>query len=137
MGANVIRWPSLPEQDELFPQENFGAPGTEKISAPVLDMGTNDVTTAVTAAIRRHWEGRKDAAKGCARQANTNTRTAKNWLEGKNLPNVVDFLKLCAQMPELAGLVRELVGLRQDMDPEFNVALQKLMQLAARGGRGK
>lgn len=135
MGANVIRWPSLPEQDELFGPEKFGPDRTEKISAAVLEMGTNDVTTAVTAAIRRHWEGRKDAAKGCARQANTNTRTAKNWLEGQNLPNVVDFLKLCAQMPELASLVREITGMREDMDPEFHAGLQKLMQLAAKGGR--
>ena len=137
MGGNVIRWPSLPEQDELFPPENFGPNQTEKFSAPVLGMGTNDVTTAVTAAIRRHWEGRKDAAKGCARQANTNVRTSKNWLDGRNLPNVVDFLKLCAQMPELGALVRELTGLRQDMDPEFHAGLQKLLQLAARGGQGK
>ncbi len=135
MGAAALRWPSLPEQDELFPQENFGPDRTEKIGAPVLEMGTNDVTTAVTAAIRRHWEGRKDAAKLCARQANTNTRTAKNWLDGKNLPNLVDFLKLCAQMPELASLVQQLTGMRQDMDPEFHAGLQKLFQLASRGMR--
>lgn len=132
MSANVLRWSRLPEQDELFGTESFGPNRTEERKAPVLTMDTNDTTAAVVGAIRRAYDGQRDAAKLLARQANSNTRAAKNWLDGHNLPDVVHFLRLMAQIPELKAEVRRLVGMESDLDPEFDAALAKLVGLAAR-----
>jgi hypothetical protein len=132
MSAQVLRWPTLPEQGELLPTETFGRGLPERCGAPVLTMDTNDTTTVVVRAIRDHFDGKKDAAKLLARKANSNVRAARNWLDGANLPDVVHFLRLMAQVPELAAEVRRLTGLKSDLDPEFDAAIHATMQAYSR-----
>lgn len=128
MSGNVLRWPMPAEQDELFDDEKLGPKRTEQIQAPILGMGTNDLTRAIVRAIRDHYDGRKHAVKDAARLANTNTRTSKNWLEGKNMPNFLDGLRLVAQIPELKALVLDLIGADTALPPTFERKLHELMR---------
>lgn len=128
MSAQVLPWRSVPEQDELFGDENFGPARTEKVTAPILALGTNQVTRLVTRAIREGHDGQRHAAKMLAQAVNTNTRTAKNWLDGMNMPNFVDGLRLAAQIPELKALVMDLIGAEDAMPPVFEKKFHALMR---------
>lgn len=132
MGAAVLRWPTLPEQGELLPPESFGQRLPEKISPPIAKMGTAETTAAICRAIREHFDGQRDAPKRLARIANSNTRAARNWLEGVNAPDALYLLRLMAEIPELQAEVRRLTGMQSDLNPQFDQAMQHTMQLFIR-----
>jgi hypothetical protein len=130
MSAQVLHWPSVPEQSAFPWPEDFGPARTAKI-APIDTMDTGDYTAVICGAIRRHFDGTRDAAKACAVIANTNARTAKNWLNGVNPPDGLHLLRLAARIPELAGEVRRLTGMHADIDPEFERDFMKFQQSMA------
>ena len=86
------------------------------------------VVMAQAAALRRAFAGRASAVKELARAANINERTAENLLSAKGAPSFQVALKLMASVPEYAAEVRRLTRQHDDMDPEFERDLIKLMQ---------
>lgn len=129
---------ALPAEQIAFPwPERFAGKAREDSKAPILTMDTGDTTEAIVAAIRRAYDGNDSPVKRIARLANSNTRSAENWWRGKNLPDVVHFLRLAAQIPELKAEVRRLIGMESDINPEFDAALANLVGLAARMKAGR
>jgi hypothetical protein len=136
--GKVVALAAWPAEQIAFPfPETFAGTPREKSEAPILTMDTGDTTEALLGAIRDHFDGSHSPVKRLARIANCNTRSAENWWHGKNLPDVVHFLRLMAQIPELAAEVRRLTGLREDADPEFEQALHKAMAIFMRRRGGE
>lgn len=99
-----------------------------------MSIGTCDVTEAVSGTLRRAVGDDRNAAKLLARAANTNTATARNWLQGRNAPGLAHFVRLCLALPELKGLARQLLGLEDaTADPEFDRLLSELVTRYQRG----
>jgi len=89
------------------------------MSAPVLAMDQGEFTETVSDALKRHFGDDRAAVKKLAAAANTNARTAENWLRGNNTPDALHFLRLMATIPALQAEVRRLAGMESDIDPEF------------------
>jgi len=104
-------------------------------AAPILTMGQNELTRAISGALQSAFGDERDAAKRVAIIANTNDRTAENWLLGRNAPDVLHLLRLAAQIPELQAVVRQLAAMEADMDPELDRALSAVVTLMQRKAR--
>lgn len=127
--GRVVPLSRLPAEQIAFGfPEDFAALSREKVGAPAADMDTGELTSTIYEALRRAFDGADSPVKRIARIANSNTRAAENWWQGKNLPDVVHFLRLAAQIPELKAEVRRLLGLREDLDPEFERSVHDLLR---------
>lgn len=91
------------------------------------DLDTHDLTQIVGDALRSHFGERRFAVKQIAAIANTNERTARNWYEKKNLPDLVHFFRLAAHVPELQAEARRLLALEAALDPLFARDLAQLV----------
>lgn len=97
--------------------------------ADALALDTGDFTMLVADALQKDYGHGRHAVKRIAAAANSNTRTAKNWLYGVNAPDALNLLRLMAQSPALAGEVRRLTSMQASLDPEFERAFNATMQL--------
>lgn len=109
----------------------------EKVKAPILTMDTGDTITALQGALRRAFDGVDSPVKRIARAENCGPRTAENHWDGRNLPSLVQALRLGASVPEFGAELRRLMGMEADLDPEFERDLMALhataMRIKARG----
>lgn len=99
-----------------------------------LNLDQHGMAGIVSEALRKAYGREKSAAKTIARAANTNERTARNWLEGRALPNFMSTLRLMATTPELRSEVARITAMQAELDPEAERAVSALVQLLARRG---
>lgn len=107
---------------------NFRSGKDHAMTALALEIGQNEYTEIVRDALRRAFGRERHAIKRLAGAANSNERTAKNWLEGKATPGGLHMLRLMATVPEFQAEVRRLTGMQADMDPEFERELHGLIR---------
>lgn len=112
-----------------FP-EKFAGEAREKVRPPILDMDTGDTITALQGALRRAFDGSDSPVKRIAKAENCGPRTAENHWEGRNLPSLVQALRLGAAVPEFGAELRRLMGMESDLDPELERNLAALVQSA-------
>lgn len=111
-GGRIFR----PKTDQLMP------------TALAFEIGQNEYTGLVRDALQRAFGRERHAIKRLATVANSNERTAKNWLEGRATPGGLHMLRLMATVPEFQAEVRRLTGMQSDMDPEFERELHDLFR---------
>jgi len=56
--------------------------------------------------------------------------TAKNWLEGRNLPGLATFINMARICPELRAAAIQLMDPEAEFDPDFMRACMQLAQAA-------
>lgn len=112
--------------------EDFRKPGANVSDPPIMRMGTNQLTLVWSQELKREFGEDKHAAKKIARLADTNVRTAENWLYGHNTPDLLHALRLMAKVPGLAGEMRRLMAMESDLDPEFERDFHKLVETFTR-----
>lgn len=79
-----------------------------------------EVTEQVGEALVRSEIGRaRHAVKLIAEVANTNARSAQNWVEKRNAPNLASFINLCRRIPELKAVALRLLEADDALDPMF------------------
>ncbi len=61
--------------------------------------------------------------------ADSNERTARNWLEGKCLPDFMNMVRLMAASPELKAEVARITQMQIDLDPDAERAMSALAQI--------
>lgn len=89
---------------------------------------TYDVTEIVRDTLATSELGRaRHAVKALATAANTNTRSAENWLQGRCAPNVASFINLCRRIPEMKAAALRLLEADDVLDPELAVRLDAAM----------
>lgn len=98
-------------------------------AAPVLTMGQAEYQAAITEVLQATFGPLRNPVKALAAVANTNVRTAENWLAGRCAPSGLPMLRLMAQVPEFQARVRELTAMESDLDPRFERALNETIQL--------
>lgn len=91
-------------------------------------LSTERVTSVIAEALKRTFGNSKASAKLVAKAANSNAKTAANWLAGNNAPGAVHLLRLMATVPELQAEVRRLTGMEANIDPEFERDLHALFR---------
>lgn len=95
--------------------------------AAILQMGQGEFTNTVGDALERRFGTDRFAVKQIAEIANTNIRTAENWLRRKNAPGGLHLMRLMAQVPELQAEMRRIAGMESDLDPELERELNSVM----------
>jgi len=98
-------------------------------AAPVLDMRRAEFTEIVCGALEAAVANTRNPAKSLARIANTNVRTAENWLSRKCTPRGLTLLQLIAKVPELQAEVRRLTAMEADLDPMLEQQLSHTFRL--------
>lgn len=96
-------------------------------AARILEIGQGELTQTIAGALKRSFGQERAGVKRLAIIANTNTRTAENWLRGNNTPDALHLLRLIAQVPELQAEVRRLAGMESDLDPELERELSAVV----------
>lgn len=86
-------------------------------------ISTFTFTDALTDALRRSFQN----AKAMARAAQSNTRTAQNWLEGKNTPTARHLIYLMRESDEVFQTVMQLSG--RMSEAEKHEVARKLEQI--------
>lgn len=97
--------------------------------APAFGLDQHTAATLVSDALRREYGNEKAAAKAIALVADSNERTARNWLEGKCLPDFMNMVRLMASSPELKAEVARITEMQMDLDPDAQRAMSALAQL--------
>lgn len=81
---------------------------------------SREVAEQIGDALVRSEIGRaRHAVKLIAEVANTNTRSAQNWVEKRNAPSVASFINLCRRIPELKAVALRLLEADDALDPMF------------------
>lgn len=102
-------------------------PRSDGFMLPGADLDTQTVTQLIAGALRRHYADKRSAAKELAEDANSNVRTAENWLSGRNAPHIVHLIRLAREIPQLQELLRQLLGWEANLDPAFERDLNALI----------
>lgn len=89
------------------------------------------VTQAIVSALRREVGNDRHGAKKLASIADVKARTAENWLAGRHPMSLTHFFRLASQLPALASEARRLMGMADDLDPEFAAELARFQRIAA------
>lgn len=93
---------------------------------PIFQINQGQFTERVKTALVLHFSRERNAHKRLAERADVNLGTAKNWLEGRSVPQGLHLLRLMATVPELGAEMRRLTGMMSDMDPEFERELHRM-----------
>lgn len=94
-------------------------------------VGPREFTRVIASALRVITRGAKSPAKLLAEAANTNTRTATNWLSERTAPSIYHWACLEEAFPELQAEIRRARGLEADGEsPELLYG--QLVNLAVR-----
>lgn len=107
-------------------------------TAPVLQMGQAQYQAVITGVLQSTFGPMRNPVKALAAAANTNIRTAENWLAGRCAPSGLPLLRLMAQVPELQATIRQLTAMESDLDPRFEQAMHAaiaVFQQVRRPGR--
>lgn len=86
-------------------------------------IGQGDFTVALANALRSVTAGARSSAKLLAEAANSNVRTAENWLAARAIPNTYHWECLKEAFPELDDEIRRLRGLDVGDDVERQVSI--------------
>lgn len=78
-------------------------------AALALVQDERSAAVVVGDALQSEYGPLKGTTKHVARAANSNERSAENWLQSKVCPNVPRFLRLAMQVPELNAAVMWLM----------------------------
>ena len=84
-------------------------------------MGVNTLAEELSGRLRCVFGDMKASAKRVARIAETNERTAENWIAGKNTPSARGLIALMAESEEFCIEVLELAG-RSDLAKKVEMA---------------
>ncbi len=99
-------------------------------TAVAVKLTDTEVVSSVTDAIRRASRGN---LKLVATAGDCRADTAKNWMEGRNAPNLASFFRLAREMPELRAEAMRLMAPEAEFEPEFMrdvlAAMQTLRKL--------
>lgn len=92
-------------------------------------LSDHDVLSSVRGAIQRAYRGN---LKLVAKAADVREDTAKNWMEGRNAPNLATFFRLARNCPDLKAEAMRLMTsdetIAAEHDPEFMRDVMNLMQ---------
>ncbi len=94
----------------------------------IFEISAREGAELCSLVVRNHYANHASPIKQFARDQDINEHTARNIYEGRNAPSFHTLLKMVATIPELASEVRRLTGLLEDLDPEFDRALSRVMQ---------
>lgn len=83
----------------------------------IRKIGQGDFTAALAGALRHITAGARSSAKLLAEAANSNVRTAENWLAARAIPNTYHWECLCEAFPELRSEIDRLRGAEQEGEP--------------------
>jgi hypothetical protein len=84
--------------------------------APILEMGQGELTELMTACLREDFGDLRCSKKEVAQAANSNPRTAENWLIGRNTPDLLHALRLAVTSPAWRAQLLKLLGLDGEPD---------------------
>lgn len=101
---------------------NDRAPNSRKLhgQASMTFATAAEVTEQIGEALIRSEIGRgRHAVKLIAQAANTNARSAQNWVEKRHAPSVASFINLCRRIPELKAVALRMLECDDAIDPEF------------------
>lgn len=87
-----------------------------RATAPITDMGQAELTELLAGCLREDFGDLRCARKEVAQAANSNTRTAENWLIGRNTPDLLHALRLAVTSPAWRAKLIQLLGL--DAEPD-------------------
>ena len=104
------------------------ATGKSRMTALALRIGRYEAEQALSRPLQSTYGFGRAAAKRLARDADINTRTAEDLINGEHLPSGLTFLRLLATVPEFAAEVRRITGLHADLDPRLERDTQQLLQ---------
>lgn len=106
------------------------APSTVRKDQEHRNAKITKAHTAETVKAALHAWGRDKSAPIARVQqiAAVDRKTAEAWWHGKNPPQCHHLINLARVIPELKGEVRRLLGMEQDLDPDFQREMTALMQ---------
>lgn len=99
-----------------------------KFSAVTAATGTFERMERIADAIDAHYGATRHANKNVARDAGCSPATVKNWRQRKTGMHLDHFFALAPKVPPLAALAAEWLGLRDNMDPEFQAKFIEMMK---------
>lgn len=100
-------------------------------------LSTLDVTARLAEALRRSFGYGNAAAKRAATVAGSNTRTARNWLDGTNAPDGKHLILLMAECDEVLAEVLAMAGRADALDGARKAAaLAEVKRALAAMGEG-
>jgi hypothetical protein len=108
---------------------NFRSGSDQQMTALALEIGQGEYTTIVRDSLRRAFGAERHAVKRLASVANSNERTAKNWLDGRATPGGLHLLRLMATVPGFQAEIRRLTGMAADCDPEIEREISDLFRV--------
>lgn len=73
-------------------------------------IDTSDVAQRISAALRRQFGDLRHATKVVAAQIGADPRALKNWLYGRNAPQLADALKLAIECDEVAAEIMKIIA---------------------------
>jgi hypothetical protein len=67
-----------------------------------------------------------------AKAAGASSKSAENWTAANTAPSLINFLRLLPHSPSLQSMVRKLMGMQADLDPDFQREFVRFMQMMSR-----
>lgn len=107
----------------LFNQRGHG----KTMSAAALRIPKQDIVAELIPHIR---DAANNNTKELAQLGDVGPDTAKNWLEGRNLPGLATFINMARVCPELRAAAIQLMDPQAEFDPEWQLACLKLAKAA-------
>jgi hypothetical protein len=98
---------------------------------PVFELTTDDWNEISSDAMRQHMQEDDLTLKELAQEIGCNDRTAENYVQGRNAPAGINFLRCIATNPIFAAKVREVTGMAGDLDPRAMHQAMKVMREAS------
>lgn len=125
--GNKISAQNLPSVPARNGSDQSGENESAK-SAQILFMDSYRLTERVKDTLNQAVAHRRQPDNYIAECAGANPTSAKNWRQGRCVPNALQFLRLAATIPEVRALVRELLAMESDLDPMLEQKIGELTQ---------
>ena len=90
----------------------------QKMSAAALRIPKQDIVAELVPHIR---DAANNNSKELAQLGDVGPDTAKNWLEGRNLPGLATFINMARISPELRAVAIKLMDPNNEFDPEWQM----------------
>jgi hypothetical protein len=100
---------------------------------PADEIGQDELTECWSEALRRATLSVRSPAKFLAQVANSNVRTAENWLAGKSTPGLLHSMRL-SKLPEVQIEMCRLMALQSEGDPKAWAMFLEFQRAVLRGG---
>ncbi len=108
---------------------DFGRRHGAKIMPNAARLEKNEIVETLLPAMRR---AANNNLKLLALLGDVGPETAKNWIEGRNLPGLSTFINMARICPELRAEVFRLMDPEAEFDPDFLAACAQLARAAAK-----